>query len=277
MGEPSPGAEANARADFAVDDSGARRELVAMMDATDAWPAVRAARAWVLDRTGVGPDTLVIDVGCGPGTFGAAAAARSAVSIDVDRSVSMLTEATRRYPASRPALAEVRALPFRDGSGDVVRTERVLQWTTDPRVALAELWRVVAPSAWIAVTDTDWGTFAIDHPDPGANERFGAAALRWVPHPRFAGDLSRGLSDLGAATLIERADTVVISAWDPDDPAQHDGPPGLPLRSIAACGRSRDRAALEHDLDVLADRARRGHFSATLTLITVAARRRLGP
>jgi hypothetical protein len=70
-----------------------------------------------------------------------------------------------------------------------------------------------------------------------------------------------------------RADTVTIEAWDPDDPAQHDGPPGLPLHSIAAGGAPADQLALAEDLAVLAEHARRGQFAAALTLVTVMARR----
>jgi hypothetical protein len=81
------------------------------------------------------------------------------------------------------------------------------------------------------------------------------------------------MAALGATDLRERADTVVITAWDPDDPAQRDGPPGLPLRSIAAAAAADERGALEHDLAVLADDARNGGFHARLVLVTVAARR----
>ena len=43
----------------------------------------------------------------------------------------------------------------------------------------------------------------------------------------------RSIGALGARDLRVRHDTATITAWDPDDPAQHDGPPGLPLHSIA--------------------------------------------
>jgi SAM-dependent methyltransferase len=170
-------------------------------------------------------------------------------------------------------LGDIARLPLRSGAARVVRAERVLQWIAHPDAVLAELWRVTTPGGWLAVTDTDWGTLAVDHPDPVAMDRLGRAALRWVPHPRLARSLPRVLRALGPAEVRMRADRVVVSAWDPDDPAQRDGPPGLPLRSIAAAAPTGDRAALGGDLAGLADAARRRGFYASLTLVTVAARR----
>jgi SAM-dependent methyltransferase len=264
---------AGRRLDFSAVDRGETAELVVMMEATDAWPAVAGVRAWVLEQTGVGSEAIVVDAGCGPGTFGSAVAATGAVAVDVDTSVAMLEETRRRRLGARPVLGDVARLPLRTGAAQLVRAERILQWTPDPYAALAELRRVTAPGGWTAVTDTDWGTLAVDHPDPQASERLAAAALRWVPHPRFANALAEAMSALGPTDLRERADTVVITAWDPDDPAQHAGPPGLPLRSLVAAAAADRRRALEHDLAVLADDARDGGFNATLTIVTVAARR----
>jgi hypothetical protein len=73
--------------------------------------------------------------------------------------------------------------------------------------------------------------------------------------------------------LRTRADVVVITDWDPDDPAQRDGPPGLPLRAIAAAGPDGERGAPDADLIALATAARAGDFYASLTLVTVVARR----
>jgi SAM-dependent methyltransferase len=264
---------AGTRLDFGAVDTGDARPLVAMMDATDAWPAVTGAREWVLGQTGVDVDTVVVDAGCGPGTFGTAAARIGAIAVDVDNSVAMLEESRRRRSDARPVFGHVAHLPLRTGAARLVRAERVLQWTPDPHAALAELHRATAPGGWTAVTDTDWGTLTVDHRDPSATERLAAAALRWVPHPRFAYGLPEAMTALGVTQVRVRTDTVVVTAWDPDDPTQRDGPPGLPLRSIAVAAEECDRGALERDLRVLADEARGGGFHATLVLVTVAARR----
>ena len=176
----------------------------------------------------------------------------------------MLRETRRRRPDARVVLGDITRVPLRDECAELVRAERVLQWIADPTAALTELLRIAAPGGWLAVTDTDWGTLRVDHPDPAAADRLTEAALRWVPHARSARDLPPALAALGVDEVSTRYDTMTITAWDPDDPAQHDGPPGLPLHSIAG----------EHarDLDAVADAARTGAFRAEVTLVTALGR-----
>jgi SAM-dependent methyltransferase len=243
--------------DFAAVDAGVARDLVAMMDATDAWPAVRAARAWVLERVAPRHDAVVVDAGCGPGTFGASV---PGCVIDVDWSLVMLREVRRRRRDARTIAGDLARLPLRDGAAGLVHVERVLQWTDDPVAVLAELRRAVAPGGWLAVTDTDWGTFTVEHPDTASGDRLRRAALQWVPHARFARDVATTLCALGGHDVQTRHDTVTLTAWDPDDLAQHDGPPGLPLHSIAG--------PLANEVAPIAARARSGAFRAEVTLMT---------
>jgi len=249
------------------DDAG---RLVAMMDATDAWPEVRAARTWVLEQAAVGRGSTVLDVGSGPGTFAGVAQALGACTVDVDRSGFMLAALRRRRSGAVVACADATRLPLRSGAIDLAHAERVLQWTTDAGAALSELARVSRD--FVAITDTDWGCFAIDHPDEAAAARLSAAARRWVPHPLLARTVPRRLRDAGATEVSVRTDATAIAAWDPDDPEQRDGPPGLPLRTIAAAAPGSGGSAAAADVDALAELARRGRFFATLTLVTALGR-----
>ena len=262
--EPDP-------ASFRDVDTAATDALVEMMDATDRWDAVRAARSWVLDRASVDPTRPALDVGCGPGTFGADARARGWRSVDLDRSAAMAHVARRRGDGSPGVLGGVGALPFATASFALVHCERVLQWADDPAGALDELWRVTAPEGHLAVTDTDWGTLAVD--DPSGGDALSGAALGWVTHPRLARTLPRRLHDLGAEHVDVRSDVVTLTTWDPDDPAQHDGPPGLPLHSIAAGAHGVDVSRAEAAVASIADAARHGRFFAALTIVTAVARR----
>jgi SAM-dependent methyltransferase len=267
--DPSP-----ERASFSRVDSQESAPLVAMMDATDAWTAVGDARTWVLERSDHPTDLPVLDVGCGPGTFAAMARPSGRFAIDLDRSAAMVQTAVERHPGAPGVVADVLRLPFGDGAAGLVRCERVLQWTEDPGAALDELWRVTAPGGHLAVTDTDWGTFRVVVPGPGTAAPLAEAALGWVPHPRLATSLAERLAGLGGAQVDARVDRVTVVRWDPDDPSQRDGPPGLPLHSIAAGASAAGRGAAERVVDALADAARDGRFEASLDIVTVIARRR---
>lgn len=248
--------------------------LVAMMAATDAWPSVGAARSWTLEQLagaiGVGP---LADVGCGLGTFGEMARAAGWAAVELDRSLAMLGALAHRHGGTPIAAADVERLPVRAGSLGVARCERVLQWTEAPDAGLEELWRATARGGWVVVTDTDWSTFTVDAPRPDMSSLLAEAALGWVPHPTFAATLADRLGALGARELRPRVDVVRSVAWDPDDPAQLDGPPGLPLRSIGAGAASGRREAAQQAIAAIADAARHGRFAATLTIVTVLARR----
>jgi SAM-dependent methyltransferase len=245
-----------------------------MMAATDAWPAVRDARSWTLeqlaDRLVEGP---LADVGCGPGTFGEMARAEGWATVELDRSAAMLGALADRHGSTPVAVAAVGDLPVRSASLGAARCERVLQWTDDPDAGLAELWRVTAPGGWVAVTDTDWSTFTVDAASPDVSAVIAEAALGWVPHPTLAATLADRLGCLGANELRSRVDVVELDAWDPDDPAELDGPPGLPLHSIAAGATPERRAAAEAAVATVADAARRGGVAASLRIVTVLARR----
>ncbi|MFZ4719299.1 MAG: methyltransferase domain-containing protein [Ilumatobacteraceae bacterium] len=260
-------------ASFTEVEAAALAPLVTMMEATDRWDAVRAARTWVLEQAGPGGTRPSLDVGCGPGTFGAAARRTGRRVVDVDRSAPMLAVARARSAGAPATVADVARLPFRDGSAELVRCERTLQWTADPGRALQELWRVTGDGGLLAVTDTDWGSLVVHAPERWMTEALGAAALGWVPHPRLASTLADRLGALRSASVARREDVVVVDAWDPADPSQADGPPGLPLHSIAAGATEADRDAVDRALDAVAAAAHEGVFRAELRIITVVARR----
>lgn len=250
--------------------------LVAMMDATDAWPAVRAARTWIVEQVAPAGRELerVVDVGSGPGTFNSMARSASR-TVDVDRSQVMARAARSRHHRTDAVVADAHDLPLGDAVGELVHTERMLQWLDRPEDALAELVRVTAPGGWLAVTDTDWSTFVVGPPSdaaPGAVADWAGAALRWVPHGRFAASLPGRFVDFGLTDVRTRTDRAVLAAWDPGAPDQFDGPPGLPLRSIAGAAAV-DPDAWSAELDRLAAAALAGTFCAELTLVTVLGRR----
>lgn len=108
--------------------------------------------AQLLDAAEVGPSMRMLDVGTGPGTVAAAASARGATVGAVDAEPSMVELAMQAAPAADVRVAALPALPFGDGEFDAVVANFVLNHVGQPRVALAELRRVVRPNGWIALT-----------------------------------------------------------------------------------------------------------------------------
>jgi len=99
----------------------------------------------------------VLDVGSGPGRGTAALCARfpNASVVALDLALPML-RAAASHAGEPPAFARVggdaQALPFADGSFDVVHSNLCLQWCDDPGLAIAEFARVLKPRGLLLFT-----------------------------------------------------------------------------------------------------------------------------
>jgi ubiquinone/menaquinone biosynthesis C-methylase UbiE len=110
---------------------------------------------WVLALAGATPGMQVLDAGCGNGMYLRALQERGVSAVGCDLSLGMLSGVCGADGAGRPALvaADVTALPFEDGTFDVVIAAQVLDLVPDRGVAIRELRRVLAPrGSCVAVT-----------------------------------------------------------------------------------------------------------------------------
>jgi SAM-dependent methyltransferase len=105
----------------------------------------------LLDDVGAGPGVRLLDVGCGPGTITAAAAARGAQAVGIDLAAGMLELGRERHPGLDLREADAEALPFADATFDAVVGAFVLNHLPDADAAVAEAARVLAPGGRIAV------------------------------------------------------------------------------------------------------------------------------
>jgi ubiquinone/menaquinone biosynthesis C-methylase UbiE len=102
------------------------------------------------------PEDRVLDVGCGTGIVARRAAPLGGRVVGVDASAGML--AVARAAAGREGLpiewreGRAEALPFANGEFDLVLCQYALMFFTDPRPALAEMRRVLAPEGRLLVS-----------------------------------------------------------------------------------------------------------------------------
>lgn len=104
------------------------------------------------------PDDRAIDLACGPGSVACALAARAARAVGVDATQAMLDEAAKLAAARGLRNVEwvcssVYRTPFADASFDVVTCRFAFHHFERPQDAFAEMVRLAAPGARIAVCD----------------------------------------------------------------------------------------------------------------------------
>jgi SAM-dependent methyltransferase len=108
-------------------------------------PLMRPAFEAALDALAIGPETRLLDVGCGSGLALRLAADRGAAVSGLDASGGLLEHARRRLPGATLVQGEIEDLPFADGSFDIVTGFNSFQYAARPAAALAEAVRVLVP------------------------------------------------------------------------------------------------------------------------------------
>jgi SAM-dependent methyltransferase len=104
---------------------------------------------------GVGPGTLFLDAGCGPGGGAKLAADKGARVSGLDASDAMIAYAQNRVPDGDFRVGDLEALPFEDNSFDAVMASNSVQYAEDSMAALAEIRRVCKQEGKITVSTWD--------------------------------------------------------------------------------------------------------------------------
>jgi SAM-dependent methyltransferase len=209
----------------------------------------------VLDVAGVGTGTTVLDLGCGPGTFAAAAVARGArvVGIDADRSAVATAAAT--VPDADFRTGDAHDPP--PGPFDLVAAVQLLQHVANPLAVLRAAGRVGS-----AVAVTTWG------PEEECDVRaFGEALAPWLPPRRTPSgpppltDPARLRKVVGLAGLAVAAEDEVECLFRYPDADALVGPllaAGIGRAAAARAGEAAVRRAVLTRLDV--NRTRTGGY-----------------
>ena len=106
----------------------------------------------------VEPDAKALDVGCGSGALTRELVRRvgdGAKVTGLDANPGMLAVAQRILPTVHFELGNAAALPFGDGAFNTVVSQFALMLFEDRQQALAEMWRVLAPTGQLTVAVFD--------------------------------------------------------------------------------------------------------------------------
>jgi SAM-dependent methyltransferase len=125
-------------------------------------------------RAGVSAGQRVLDVGCGSGVFLRLAADQGAEVFGIDASGELLAIAGERVPEADLRTGEMEALPYDDGSFDLVTGFNAFFFATDMVAALREAGRVARPRATIVIQV--WGD-----PDRTDIEKMKAVVRPFMP------------------------------------------------------------------------------------------------
>lgn len=190
---------------------------VFVLDVQEQLPTVVRLRDETLAALAPASGELAIDIGCGTGAEVrrlARLVGPAGRAVGVEPHQDLRAEAQRRA-ADEGVSAEfvdgdALALPFEDGSVDVVRSERVFQHLPDPEGAIAEIVRVLAPGGRVAITDSDWATAVLFPGDPDVVRRLHESNMSRMANPfsgrRLRGQLTRaGLTvdpEIGSGAVI---------------------------------------------------------------------------
>ncbi len=118
-------------------------------------PTARPLFDAILDATGIGRGTAILDVGCGAGLMCQLAAARGASVSGFDAAEPMIAVAGSRVPGGDFRIGDMESLPFADNSFDVVTGVNSFPYAANPVRALAEACRVVKTRGSVVIAT--WG------------------------------------------------------------------------------------------------------------------------
>lgn len=254
--------------------------LIGTMEATARWDATIELRAWERRHLRLAAGERLLDVGCGRGEAALVLAedlGPDGQVVGIDASTSMLRDARERVKAAacpvRFSVGDALALDEPDRSFDAARSERTLQWLTNPQSAVDELARVLKPGGRVSLIDTDWSTLQLDVGD----SRIAAQVRTAMRAERSrASNVGSRLGRLTQAAGLEAgpatSETHVWTTWNPDNSPAPEGCFSMPSLAddLIATGHL-DQTEAGRFVSTIHDAARNGRFSMSLTMFAVVA------
>ena len=198
---------------------------------------VRPVYRTVLERTGVGPSTNYLDVGCGAGMAVSMAAELGAMISGIDASDPLLEIARTRTKNADFRNGDLEELPYGDATFDVVTGFNSFQYAGNPALALGQARRVTKPGGTVVIVT--WGT-----PEGMEAASLVAVLKPFLPPPPPGAPGPFALSD--ESTLREFASSAGLTptaVFDVDDPWTY---PDLDTAVRGMCSAGVAVKAMEH-------------------------------
>lgn len=195
------------------------------LEARGRTPAQAGLRRRFLAFVGIKPGWKVLEVGSGTGVVcrdlvRRVGAAGGVVGVDPSR---VFVREARRLARQEGVDSRVRfevghgeRLRFRDGAFDAALAVTVLLHVPDADRVVAEMARVTRPGGRIGIQDQDFGTLALDHPDPPLTQRIlEGVAARVYADPWSGRTLCRKLRALGLVSVRLHTDVYQDTTFEP--------------------------------------------------------------
>jgi arsenite methyltransferase len=192
------------------------------LEASYLTPDVVEQRRVLLERLALRPGDDVLDIGAGPGFLALDMAAivgpgGAVHGIDPSENMRQVAATRARPPDAAPVTfspGEATALPFPDGSFDVVTSTQVYEYVADMPAALAEAHRVLRPGGRLLVLDTDWDSIVWHSSDPDRMRRVLAVWDEHLVDPHLPRRLTGQLAAAGFAVTHRSAISLFNAGYD---------------------------------------------------------------
>jgi SAM-dependent methyltransferase len=105
---------------------------------------------WAIERLGLGPGSVVLDLAAGTGKLTRALVARQLNVLAVDPSSEMLAQLRTALPDLKVREGTAEGIPLKDATVDAVTVAQAFHWF-EPQPALREIHRVLRPTGGLAL------------------------------------------------------------------------------------------------------------------------------
>ena len=231
----------------------------------DRWFRVQAewtasTRRWLYRQVNLEEADRVLDIGCGTGVLTQELEDRArgdVVGLDIVREMVAFTR--RQTNGVATVQGDAHALPFADGTFDVIFCHYLLLWVEDPERCVQEMVRVMRGHGCVLIAaEPDYGG-RIDYPPPLV--RLGRLQANALRDQGADPDLGRRLGDLLSGAGLQATVGVMANQWTlpttPDESFEaewrtriHDLEGTLPKRELEQL-KEIDRQALESGRRIL--------------------------